>query len=510
MSWTVVSVVLSFLRSIRNRLRRVRQIAIPRSASVSLFSPREIVLIGWVGVTTVITLNVLLRFVTRQFINPEASRSPTFPRSWPISMFEIRLFTPPLERVLLLGSASVLVFVLMTAYVLSDRNGISPLLGGGSVLLVFTNLLQGEYSGLAAPFLYKGSYYQAAIRITNPVAFVRTYDEQQLELPLHATTHPPGSVLTPYVFEQLLGSPTRLSVASTKHVAVAMAVVSLVVSGYLLFQVLRTYFEPSLAQYMTFLFTLLPAVQIYYLVSLDAVILTAFVGAIYCFTRESRVVAGVGTFCCLGLAAWHTFMAVFLIPVLSAIALYRRDRIGLLVAQFVGLAGFGVGIAVLLEYNYVTSFLIASKQQTVAATQYFTPTAQQVRAATPTDTNGFLLFANPAKYVLTRIENIAEIALFFTPYLCVLCARGISALRTRGEAFVLFAFGVFSLAGLFAAGVYHTGETARGAMYIYVFLLFPVAALLRSVSPTPRDKWVLAALVFVQTMAMQFVGFYHW
>jgi hypothetical protein len=510
MSWTVISVVVSFLWTIRNRLRGIRRMAIPRSVSVSLFSLRDLVLIGWGGVTTVITLNVLLRFVTRRFISPEASRPPVFPHSWPISVFDIRLFTLAPERLLLLVGASVLVFVLVTAYILSDRNGISPVLGGGSVLLVLTNLLQGEYRGLVVPFLYKGSYYQAAIRITNPVAFARTYDEHQLELPLHATTHPPGSVFTPYVFEQLLGSPTRVSVASTKHVAVAMAVISLVVSGYLLSQVLRTYFEPDLAQYVTFLFVLLPAVQIYYLVSLDAVILTVFVGAIYCFTRESRVIVGVGTFCCLVLATWHTFMAVFLVPVLGGVALYRRDRIGLLAAQLVGLAVFYVGISVLLEYNYVTSFLIASKQQTVAATQYFTPTAQQVRAATPTDASGFLLLADPAKYVLTRIENVAEIALFFTPYLCVLCIRGVSALRKRSEAFVLFASGVFSLAGLFVAGVYHTGETARAAMYIYPFLLVPVAAVLRSVGPTRRDKWVLAALVFAQTVIMQFIGFYHW
>jgi uncharacterized membrane protein YeaQ/YmgE (transglycosylase-associated protein family)/lipid-A-disaccharide synthase-like uncharacterized protein len=504
------SVLVSFLRSVRDRLQRVRWAMNTRSASVTLFSPREIVLIGWTGAATFITLNVVLRFIVRRFISREVSRPPVFPRFWPISVFDIQLFNLASERLLLLVSAATLVFVLMTGYVLSDRNGVGPVLGGGSVLLVLTNLLQGEYRGLVVPFLYRGSYYQAAIRITNPVAFVRTYDERQLELPLHATTHPPGSVLTPYTFEQLLGSPTRVSLASTKHVAVAMAVVSLVVSGYLLYRLLLTYFEPDLAQYVTFLFVLLPAVQIYYLVSLDPVILTVFVGAVYCFTRESRVVAGVGTFCCLVLAAWHTFMVVFLVPVLGGIALYRRDQMGLLMTQFLGLVGCYLVADLLLEYNYVTSFLIASKQQTVAATQHFRPTEQQVRTATLQSTRGFLLLTDPAKYVLTRIEDVAEIALFFTPYLCVLCARGVAALRTRREAFVLFVFGVLSLAGLFAAGVYHTGETARAAMYIYPFLLLPVAAVLHSADPTRRDKWVLAALVFAQSVVMQFIGFYHW
>jgi hypothetical protein len=496
------SMSLSILRAVRERLQRVRRAANIRFPSLSLFSPREIILIGWVGVATVITLNVLFRFIGRRFINRRVSTPPVLPRRWPISIFKPRLFNLAPERLLVLVSASILVFILMSAYVFSKRNSVGPVLGAGSVLLVLTNFLQAEFRGFVAPFLYKGSYYQAAIRITDPVTFIQTYDEQQLELPLHASTHPPGSVLTHYVFEQLLGSPTRVSVA--------MAVVSLVVSGYLLYWLLRMYFNPELAQYVTFLFVLLPAVQIYYLVSLDAIILTVFIGAVYCFTRESRIIAGIGTFCCLALAAWHTFMAIFLLPVLGGIALYRGDRMGLLTVQLVWLVGCYIGLDLLLEYNYVNSFFTASKQQTVAATQHFRPTEQQVRMTTSTSTSRFLLFAEPVEYVYTRIENIAEIALFFTPYLCVLWARGISALRAHREAFVLFVFGVVSLSGLFMAGVYHTGETARAAMYIYPFLLLPVAAALRSIDPTRRDKWVLAALLFAQTVFMQFIGFYRY
>jgi hypothetical protein len=501
----VVALIFAILRSVRKGLQRMRRATTAQLGPLSLFSPREIVLISWMGLTTLITLNVLFRFIIRRFVKADVA----IPRSWPISVFKIRLFTLPPGRLVLLIGASVLVFGLTTAYVLSERDGVIPVLSGGSVLLVLTNLLQGDYYGLFTPLAAPGSYYRAAIRITNPLAFIRTYDEHQLELPLHASTHPPGSVLAPYIFEQLLGSPARVSVASTKHVAVAMAVVSLVISGYLLYRVLRTYFEPDLSQYVTFLFVLLPAVQIYYLSSLDAVILTLFMGAVYCFTRESRVVAGVGTFCCLAFAAWHTFMVVFLAPVLGGIAVYRRDRIGLLVSIFVWLVGCYIGLDVLLGYDYINSFFIASNQQIVASTKHFTPTAQQVHGAV-SKSSGFLLLAEPAKYIFTRIENVAEIALFFTPYLCVLCVRGVSVLQANRESFVLFALGVFSLAGLFAAGVYHTGETARGAMYIYPFLLLPVAAVLRSVDTTRRDKWVLAALVFVQVVVMQVVGFYRW
>lgn len=498
----VESVATSLLRSVRDRLQRVRRAAQAQAASVSLFSPREIVLIGWVGAASLITLNVLFRFIGREFIDRQVVSPMVLPPSWPISVFEIQPSDLAPERLILLVSASVLVFVLMTAYVLSGHDGIGPVLGAGSVLLVLTNLLQGGYRGLVDPLTYEQSYYRVAVRITDPVAFVRTYEEIQLELPLHASTHPPGSVLTHYVFEQLLGSPAGVSVA--------MAIVSLVVSGYLLYRLLLTYFEPELAQYVTLLFVLLPAVQIYYLASLDSIILAAFMGTVYCFTRKSRIVAGVGTFCCLVLATWHTFMVVFLVPVLGGIALYRRDRIGLLAVQLVGLAGCYLGIDLLLDYDYVNSFQIASKQQTVAATQHFNPTEQQVRTSAPNGADRFLLVADPVKYVYTRIENVAEIALFFTPYLCVLCARGLSTLRAHRKAFILFALGVVSLFGLFAAGVYHTGETARGAMYIYPFLLLPIAGVLHSVDPTRRDKWILAAFVFAQAVFMQFIGFYQW
>jgi hypothetical protein len=509
MSVDVESVVVSILRSVWVQLQQVRRTVSTRSLSLSLFSLRDIVRIGWVGIATLITLNVLFRFIIRRFIDHQVGPL-VFSRSWPISVFKIRLFNLPPERLLLLVGAALFIFVLLMIYVLSDRNGIGPVLGAGSVLLVLTNLLQGEFRGLVTPLVQRGSYYRAAVRITDPLAFVRTYDEQQLTLPLHASTHPPGSVLTTYLFEQVLGSPTRVTVASTKHVAVAIAVVSLVISGYLLYRLLGAYFEPDLAQYVTFLFVLLPAIQIYSLASLDAIILALFVGTVYCFTRESRVVAGVGTFCCLALAAWHTFMAVFLLPVLGGLALYRRDRFGLFAYQLAGLVVCYFATDLLLGYDYIDSFLLASKQQTVAATLHFTPTAQQVRTATLENTSGFLLLAEPAKYVFTRIEDIAEIALFFTPYLCVLCVRGVSALRARREAFVLSMCGILSLLGMFAAGVYHTGETARGAMYIYPFLLLSVAAVLHSVEPTRRDKWVLAALVFGQTLLMQILGYYRW
>src|SRR5699024_1162748 len=114
---------------------------------------------------------------------------------------------------------------------------------------------------------------------------------------------------------------------------------------------------------------------------------------------------------------------------------------------------------------------------------------------------GFLLFAEPLRYLYTRIEDVAEIALFFTPYLGLLAIAGTRVLwqGARGrsthdrEPLVLFAAAVVSILGLFAGGVYHTGETARGVLFLYPFLLLPVAAALRATNAARARRALLAA-----------------
>jgi len=77
-------------------------------------------------------------------------------------------------------------------------------------------------------------------------------------------------------------------------------------------------------------------------------------------------------------------------------------------------------------------------------------------------------------------------------------------------ALVIASAAIGSFAALLVAGVYHTGETARGAMYLYPFLLLPVAAALRRIARDERERWLLAAAVFGQSLLMQLVGGYLW
>ncbi|WP_049902950.1 hypothetical protein [Halococcus agarilyticus] len=455
-------------------------------SQAGLFSLREILLAVWVTIASLITFNVVVRLFYREILGNDVG----VPIHWPISKFAVRLGRLDVSRVAVLAALAIVVFAVATAYLLwIDRTSVWPVAVAGAVLLVLTTLTQGQGAGLIRPIDNGGSYYRAAVGVTDPVAFVTTFEANQLQLPLHARTHPPGAVLSFWVFDTLL--------PSTRAVSLVVGIGSLALSTLLLHRLLATYYPRDVAQYTTYLFVLLPAVQIYYLTTLDALITVAALGAIYCFTRDSPIVATFGTLACLFVAASQTFMTVFLGPVLVGLALLDRDRIAPLFVIGVASLGIYALVNVVLGYDYIASFLTASHQQ---------------------NPNGFFPLAEPLRYLTTRVENVAEIALFFTPMLAVLAVRGVGVLwrsarglsRIDREPLVVFGLATGSLLGLFVVGVYHTGETARGAMFIYPFLMLPVAAALRAADPTRRREALLAAAVFGQALAMQLVGDYLW
>ncbi|WP_273835360.1 hypothetical protein [Halococcus sp. PRR34] len=459
--------------------------------SESLFSGREILAIGWIGLTSVVALNVIVRWTNGGLIEKIRGATPTY---WPISIFTVRLGRLQPGWAIGATAAAVVVFVLAGAYCRRRDTGIAPIVVAGVVLLGLSNLIHGFDHGFVAPLATREGYYQMAPGITDPLAFIQMYEANQLSYVVHARTHPPGSVLTFTLLDRVFGSRALISAA--------IALVSLPTSAVLLYRLVGTYYERDVARYVTVLFVLLPAVQIYYLASLDAIIATLMLGAVYFFTRESWL-ATLGTFACLLVVSFQMFLSVFLVPVLAAIAIHRREKRVPFVAILIGLVGFYLFVDIALGYNYLDSFLLASNQQ---------------------NPGGFLLTAKPAWYVYTRLEDVAEIALFFTPFLCLLAIRGARALRRdvlgragwlpanapEREPMLIVGVAVGSFAALLAAGVYHTGETARGAMYLYPFLLLPVAAAVKRIDPDERERWLLAAAVFGQSLLMQLVGGYLW
>jgi hypothetical protein len=454
----------------------------------SLFSLRELFAIGWVTLTAVVFLNVFLKYVNGQLLGNARG----VPEYWPISIFEFRIGQLRPEWMIPALVAAIAVFALAMVYLRRDGTSIVPVVVGGVVLLVLSNLLHGFTHGFVVPLATREGYYQLAPTITDPLAFIRTYEANQLSYVVHAKTHPPGAVLTFTLLDWLFGS--------RAPIAAAIALLSLPTSAYLLYRLLATYYSRRVARYTTLLFVLLPAIQIYYLASIDALITTLMLATVYLFTRESRW-ATLGAFVPLLVVSFQLFLFVFLLPILAGIAFFRREKIAPLTAMVLGLVGFYLFVDVALGYNYIHGFLIASNQQ---------------------NPGGFMLLAEPARYVFTRFEDIAELALFFTPFLCLLAARELLALwrdvggrrpladsRER-EPFVMATLALVGFAALLAAGVYHTGETARGAMFMYPFLMLPVAAAIDRIDSAWRGEWLLAAAVFGQTLVMQLIGGYLW
>ncbi|MCH8288217.1 MAG: hypothetical protein IID12_03800 [Candidatus Marinimicrobia bacterium] len=63
---------------------------------------------------------------------------------------------------------------------------------------------------------------------------------------------------------------------------------------------------------------------------------------------------------------------------------------------------------------------------------------------------------------------------------------------------------------MFLAGAYRIGESARAAMFIYPYLLFPVISHLKEINAEMYERNQLLALVFVQALVMQLFGDYFW
>ncbi len=70
--------------------------------------------------------------------------------------------------------------------------------------------------------------------------------------------------------------------------------------------------------------------------------------------------------------------------------------------------------------------------------------------------------------------------------------------------------GCLTLIAMFLSGAYRTGETARACLFIFPFLLFPIALYLDQSKPPAREKNQLAALVFSHAVIMQAAAFYFW
>lgn len=466
--------------------------------STELFSFRELLLLSVVFPLVVAFGNLVVNAMNLLFFDGTADVR----GSWPISVFWVRfgwegaclqvgynqLPCPSFAFYFTALLLTVATFLVVTYYVSYREPGFLLVLLGGMALVLLTNLLQGYQGGYVVP-ISGGSvqYYHDAVVVTDPFEFVSNFEGLQPGLREHSRTHPPGAVLTFYFLDELLSRRGLISIS--------IAVVSTVLSAYYLWNLLTLEFSDETSRYVTYLFLLIPAVQIYYLAALDALISAFTIGALYYFVRDAgrlRDTAMATAFVALGsILSFSTVLFVF--PVFFAYEFATRRSVSDSATILASMALLYVAVYLLTGYSYVNSFFIASSLE---------------------NPNGFRLLHGPSDYVLTRIEGIVEILVFFTPYLLVLTYGYLDSVpygEVLDDDFLLLAtLGVAVLLGMFAAGVFRTGETARAANFIYPFLLLLVGKGLSNRVPSNRSRFVLATAVFLQTVAMQVVGFYFW
>ncbi|HRI04023.1 MAG TPA: hypothetical protein PLL77_09790 [Pyrinomonadaceae bacterium] len=458
-----------------------------------LFTWRQMLIYTSVFVGSVFIAQRVLRYVSENLLTIDN------PYYWPVSIFGPRF---PSLRDLAVAAAVTAAFFLFCRVLEVKRFNILLSIVFGVILIAGLNFIHGLDVGYYAPIagdartgplipytLDGQEYFHDALSITDPVDFFRRYNEIQPTLHMHGHTHPPGAVLTFYVLTKLFRDPAIIA-----FVIMILATIPTIFFSY---RVLRTELSEETARYMAFLLVLLPAVQIYYLASLDALIVALLTGVLYLFCFRKGYKSAAGAIVLLTASFLLTFVSLFILPVLVGFDLIVKRSIKRSLIVVGGMVGVHVLFYLLMGYDAWHSFRNASLHE---------------------NPNGFMLFVDPVNYLFTRVEDVSEILFFFGPFLLVLMIRGfrtkfqlrpLAELRQR-PLLVLTVLACTSLLGMYAVGAWRTGETARACAHIYPYLLFPVGYYLEDGEVGSSGRLQLAALVFLQSVGMQIFGTYHW
>ncbi len=410
---------------------------------------------------------------------------------WPLSTVRERIpgiHGPWYEWALAAGLLLVF-FLFMRSFLRQATGDVLAVIMVGFFFVLCTNLIHGPEYGLVHPQLADGTmpkaqYYHDATQISSAGGFLREFQQRQGELTCHARTHPPGAVLFIYALWKTFGHPAAVSLA--------IAALSVVLSGVLLYRMLARDFDRHTCGYVTLLYLLIPSVQIYSCATLDAVVTSCFLGFLLCL-RHPRPLLGIG-----GAVAWLfcgsflTFGACFLLPVMAGFEIITRRSLRRSAAIVLGVSGLYAAVYFLWGFNYLGALRTASALE---------------------NPQGFRLLAEPLTYLVTRLEDVVTILVFFGPFLLVLLVRGLREIRsakTCPELLTLTCLGVLTLLGMFLTGAFRTGETARACLFIYPLLIFPVAAYLQHHPGSEKDQRQLLMLVFGQTVAMQTIAGFLW
>ena len=404
------------------------------------------------------------------------------PPHWPLSIFNFR--TPrPADWVW--AGITVLLGGWLIGRVTNGKATPALVALAATLLVCASNAVQGVPKGFANPVaggISPQQYYHDAARVASPLVFLSAFNRIQPGLGIHARTHPPGATMLFWAGRGLTGNRPAL-------VALLLAALATPLTAWAFPRLLRALFgdNPPAPQPATLLLLLLPAVQIYYCATLDAVIAALLLCGVALLVGGGRWWHCAGGIGCVVGASFLTFGFAWVLPLL-AVLLIRRERGSALALLAATLAGFYLALYATTGFDYLAALRTASRLE---------------------NPQGFRLLYEPVSYAVTRLEDISEPAVFLGPFLVALLWRGLPPLRAQHpDAFFAFAAATGTLALLFLTGAYHTGETARACVFIVPYLLLPV--LPPFARATPGEQRTLLAVVLAQSVLMQLLGNYFW
>jgi hypothetical protein len=400
------------------------------------------------------------------------------PFFWPISIFKPRW--PAVAEWLALAAAAALCLLALRLEIW--RRGRAAILLAGTLFVLVGTLGQGWEGGFARPVagLYGGEgiqYYHAAMELTGPGQALHEFNALQPSLRNHSATHPPGALLLYWALAKALKDPALIGLV--------LGILSLLLSGLLLHRFLSRFMLPERVDLLLWLFFLLPAVQIYYVSCLDALIAGCFLGCLVYFDPGRGWLRLLPALAFLLLSAWLTFAFVYLLPVLAWVEL--RTRRSLLRSAVLGIAAALALLALkpLIGLDYFGAFFTATRLD---------------------NPDGWPPLAHFRSYAATRVENVAEILLFLGPFVLTLIWQGWR--RGHGEWREWTRGSLLCLAAVFLSGAFKTGETARTCLFVLPALLLPLAAAPTLAAPGTARR--LSLLVAAQALVMQAFGSYFW
>lgn len=359
------------------------------------------------------------------------------------------------------------------------------------LLIVFGNMGQGNIDiAFLQPFYYKGrQYYTDAVNITDWKLWILNFNSNLESFQLHTKTHPPYTTLLHYVFLEIFnGSILGMSLGFLTISLLSFPLMNIVMKNFNI--------DITKRKLLLLLFAVIPSVNIYLLVSIDAVILTSTllflcgISKIYLSNKLSflgilMALAGII------MTNMLTFSGLFLfafLGFLSLVTLYKKK--------------FSVIIASAICFILTVGFFYLSFEYT--GSNHLTTFFEASRSENP---NGFMLLHSPIIYFFTRLEDMGEILIFlsfaYIAYFFSFKNKNFNLFTDKQINAFCFA-GIGALGLMFLTGAYGTGETARACLYIVpFFVLFLKDLKYESLS-------ILYVLCLLQTFAMQLIGNYYW